>query len=155
VGPPHRASAAAGEGPTFVKAAGPVAAGGPRNRLAVASLVSGIVGLVVLIVSLGLWFAIAVPLSAAAWVSGLRARKGIAEGRSATGAGQARAGLVLGIVGVALGVVAAVVWLYLVLVLNISLDEIQRDLERELERQRSPDGGAVQALSSLWRLSLP
>ena len=53
----------------------------------------------------------------------------------ASGGGIAQAGVVLGLAGLALGVVAMVVWS--ILVLNgLSLEEFQRDLERELQQRR-------------------
>ena len=53
--------------------------------------------------------------------------------------GQRKAGLVLAIAAVALSVAAAVVWIILIAA-GFSVDELQRNLENELERQRRAGG---------------
>jgi hypothetical protein len=77
----------------------PVTARAPGSGSAVCSLVLGLLGLFVLIGSLGLLFVIALPLSVTAW----------ALGRSARRAGDARgvgiAGEVIGVVGTALSLI--------------------------------------------------
>ncbi|HEV2769752.1 MAG TPA: DUF1707 domain-containing protein [Solirubrobacteraceae bacterium] len=68
------------------------------STLAIASLVLGVVGLSLLLVSFGLLAFLALPLSATAWGLGRRARRQPGAG----GNTQATAGVVLGIVGTAL-----------------------------------------------------
>jgi hypothetical protein len=104
--------------------------------MATASLVLGIIGLVILVFTLGLGFFLAVFASGAAWGLGVAARRRIASGAQRGGEGQAKAGLYLGVAGVALSVVAAIVWIAL-LASGFDLEEWQRELERELERQRN------------------
>ncbi|MBA2515711.1 MAG: DUF4190 domain-containing protein [Solirubrobacterales bacterium] len=135
--------------PKFVSSAAPrpaaAKAGGPANTLAILSLLSGIVGLLLLVFSLGLGFFFALPCSIAAWLLGVHAKRRIADGRVASGAGQAQAGLVIGKVGVGLGVIAMVVWVALILS-GFSIEGFQQDLERELERQRDSSGAQATAV---------
>jgi len=106
--------------PTFVKEQG------ATSGYSVAALVCSISSLGLLILSLGLSFVISLPLAIAGWVCAIKARRV---------GGQGRTGLVLSIVGVALGVAAMIVWVAL-LAAGFSLDEFQRNLEEELDRQR-------------------
>ena len=117
--------------------------GGPANKLAIASLVAGIAGLLLLVLSLGLGFFFALPCSIAAWLLGVHAKRSIADGRLAAGAGQAHAGQMIGMIGVGLGVVAMVVWIALI-ASGFSIEGFQQDLERELEQQR--DSGTQEAV---------
>ncbi|MBA2515064.1 MAG: hypothetical protein H0V26_12185 [Solirubrobacterales bacterium] len=139
---PRPAPPATEERPTFVSNRG-LSPGakpeGPANAFAIASLLSGIVGLLLLVFSLGLGFFFALPCSIAAWLLGGQAKRRIADGRVATGIGQARTGHIIGKVGVGLGVIAMVVWVALI-VSGFSIEGFQQDLERELEQQR--DTGA-------------
>ena len=144
---PSQAEPPADARPTFVTRTREVPGAkpkGPGNPLAVASLLSGILGLLLLVFSLGLGFFFALPCSIAAWLLGTHAGRRIADGRTSTGAGQAQAGRVVGMVGVALGVVAMVVWVALI-VSGFSVEGFQKDLERELEQQRST--GAQEAFA--------
>ena len=114
----------------------------PANKLAIASLVLGIAGIGLLALSLGLSFIFSLPLSGAGWVCAQQARTRLREGRERTGDGQAKAGLILGIGGVALGVVATIVWIALI-ASGFSVEEFRQELERELERQRNGDARAA------------
>jgi hypothetical protein len=97
---------------------------GPRvDPLAVTALASALLGLVLLLVSL------------LGWRLGGRARRRIAVHGGTGGDTVARAGLVLGLAGIALAVVAMVVWTVLVLS-GYSIAELQDSLEHELERRR-------------------
>lgn len=123
------------------------------NGLATASLVLAIAGLVVLLFTLGLGFFISLACSGAAWGMAIAARRRLRAGRASGGEGQAKAGLYLGIAGVVLGIVAMIVWIVL-LASGFDLEQWQRDLERELERQRRGEGQLSllrAALSSLVR----
>jgi MFS family permease len=117
--------------PVFVQPQG----SSSSNGLAVASLVCGIAGLVILVFTLGLGFFLAVFASAAAWVLAVAARTRIASGEATGGEGQAKAGLYMGIGGVALSVIAAIVWIAL-LASGFDIEDWQRELERELETRR-------------------
>jgi len=77
---------------------------------AVVSLVLGIVGLCVLAVSFSMACALSLPLSAAAWKTGRRARHRSAAAGGAP-RGNAVAGEVLGAVGTGLSALALVVWI--------------------------------------------
>jgi hypothetical protein len=112
---------------------------GESNGLAVTSLVLGIIGIALLLLSLGIAFLFTLPCSIAAWITGAQARARIAVGETQAGRGQAQAGYVLGILGVVLAVIAIIVWVAL-LAGGFDLEEFRRDLER----QSNPD--EVQAL---------
>ena len=112
------------------------------NGTAVWALVLGIAGLALLLISFGTLFFVTLPLSVAAWILAVRARAAIAAGRATTGQGQAAAALWLGRAGVIAGVAAAVVLIALI-ASGFDFEELRRDLEREMERQRDDgDGGA-------------
>ena len=117
--------------PVFVRPDGRQAAG-ERNGLAIAALVCAISSLALLVLSLGLSFALSLPLAGVAWVCAARARADVRPG-------QRRAGLVLAVVAVALSVLAAVVWIALVAA-GVSVQDLQDNLQRELERQRRAGG---------------
>jgi hypothetical protein len=120
----------------------PVFAGRPArtgNGIAATGLVLGIIGVTLLVLTLGLGFIVTIPCSAAAWICAAQARARIAAGETAEGAGNAQAAYVLGIVGVVLGVLAAIGW-GIALAASGGLEELQRDLERA----SNPD--AVQAM---------
>ena len=68
------------------------------------ALVLGVVGGSLLLASFGLLFVVSLPLSAAAWVVGHRARRGVP--RSASHYGMAVAGQTLGAVGTVVGCLA-------------------------------------------------
>ena len=109
------------------------------------------VALLLLALSLGLAFLFTLPIAGAGWALGVQARARVRDGRASGGAGQARAGIVLGIAGVALSAVAMVVWIAL-LASGFSLEEFRDDLQRELDRQRSTEGAAALALlRGAWR----
>jgi hypothetical protein len=114
----------------------PVFARGPReqgtNGLAIAALVCGISSIGLLLLSLGLSFPFSLPLGITGWICAVRAR---IDQRP----GQRKAGLVLAIAAVALSALAAVAWLALIAA-GFSVEELQRNLENELERQRRAGG---------------
>ena len=135
--------------PVFVQPSGAAAA---NNGVAVAALVLGIVALALLLFSLGTLFIFTIPMSAGAWACGYTARKRLAAGTATGGEGQAKAGRILGIIGVVLGVVAMIAWIALI-ASGVDLDELQRDLERELERQENSNDEFATwaaALRALW-----
>jgi hypothetical protein len=68
------------------------------GRTAVASLVTGVLALFLLMISFGLFFLLTLPLSVTAWALGRDARRSA----NSTQRGMARAGEVMGIVGTAL-----------------------------------------------------
>jgi hypothetical protein len=135
--PPHLAAPQAPAGPTFAR---PKAA--ETNGLALTAMILGITGLVLLLLSLGILFIFTLPCSIAAWICAAQARTRIAVGETTAGRGQAQAGYILGIIGVALGVMAMVGWIAAI-ASGLDLEELRRDLER----QSNPD--AVQAMLSL------
>ena len=116
------------QGPVFVR--GPGEAG--TNGLAIAALVCAITSIGLLLLSLGLSFPFSLPLGISGWICAARARVDVRPG-------QRRAGLVLAIAAVALSVLAAVIWLGLIAA-GFSVEELQRNLENELERQRRASG---------------
>ena len=110
--------------PVFVKPQGQTG----TNGLAIAALVSAISSLGLLVLSLGLSFFFSLPLGIAGWVCAARASRDVQPG-------QRKVGLVLSIAAVALSVIAAIVWVVLIAA-GFSVEELQRNLEDELERQR-------------------
>jgi hypothetical protein len=98
------------------------------NGLATTSLVLGVLGLVILMPTLGAGWLFSLPCSIAAWVTGVQGRKQVAKGVSTTGDGTAHAGVILGIIGVVIGVMAAAVWIALY-VSGYDLEDLRRDLE--------------------------
>jgi hypothetical protein len=98
------------------------------NGLATTSLVLGILGLVILIPTLGAGFIFSLPCSISAWVTGVQGRKQVAKGISTTGDGTAHAGVILGIVGVVIGLVGAAIWIALYSS-GYDLEDLRRDLE--------------------------
>jgi hypothetical protein len=92
------------------------------SGLGVTALVCAVASIGLLVFSLGLSFALSLPLGITGWVcAGRTDRPGV--------------GRTLSIIAVALSVTAAVAWLVLMLA-GYSPDELQRSLEQELERQR-------------------
>jgi hypothetical protein len=116
------------QGPVFVR--GPGEEG--TNGLAIAALVCGISSIALLVLSLGLSFPFSLPLGITGWICAVRARIDLRPS-------QRRAGLVLAIAAVALSALAAVVWVGLIAA-GVSVEELQRNLENELQRQRRAGG---------------
>jgi predicted PurR-regulated permease PerM len=94
----------------------------PANGLTIAALVCSIASLALLALSLGISFFFSLVLGIAGWVCAARS-------------GQSGGGRTLAIVAVVLSVVAALVWLAL-FVAGFTPEELQRELEDYLERQR-------------------
>ena len=106
----------------------------PTNGLALTSLILGVLGIVLLVTTIGLLSLIAVPCSIAACLCGAQARNRINLGEATTGRGQANAGYLLGVAGVVLGVAATVGWI-IYFANGGDLDQLQRDLERWRDEQ--------------------
>jgi len=100
------------------------------NGLATTSLIFGMLGLLIVLPSLGLLFVFSLPFSIAAWVTGAVGRRNVASGLTKVGDGLAHAGIILGIVGVVLGVLGALVWVLLLAQSGWDLEELRRELER-------------------------
>jgi hypothetical protein len=116
------------QGPVFVRGAGDEG----TNGLAIAALVCAISSIALLVLSLGLSFAFSLPLGITGWLCAIRARVDVQGG-------QRKAGLVLAIAAVALSALAAVVWVALIAA-GFSVEDLQRSLENEVERQRRAGG---------------
>ena len=110
--------------PTFVQPSGQHG----TNGLAIAAIVCAVSSLGLLVLSLGLSFFFSLPLGIAGWVCAARANPEVNPG-------QRKTGKVLSIIAVALSVTAAIVWVILIAA-GVSVEELQRNLEQELERQR-------------------
>jgi len=121
-------------------------AGGPARRppgqaatrpnvAAVWALVLGIVGVVLLFLSIGTLFVLTLPCSAAAWVLARRAIRQIDRGETVHGAGQAQVALWLGRIGVVVGLGAMVAFIVLTLA-GFDFDHLRDNLQRDLERRR-------------------
>jgi hypothetical protein len=116
------------QGPVFVR--GPGEEG--TNGLAIAGLVCGVSAIGLLLLSLGLSFPFSLPLGITGWICAVRARADVRPS-------QRKAALVLAIAAVALSALAAVAWIVLIAA-GFSVEELQRNLENELERQRRAGG---------------
>jgi hypothetical protein len=102
----------------------------PRtNGLALTALIVGLLGIALLVITLGLGFVFSLPCSIAAWVCGAQARTRINLGEATSGRGQANAGYLLGVAGVVIGVAAAVGWI--VWIANGGdFEQLQHDIQR-------------------------
>jgi hypothetical protein len=136
--------------PAAAAAVMPPAAGAPQrtyvkpgqtNGLALTALILGIIGVTLLLLTLGLGFLFTLPCSIAAWICAAQARARIAVGETTAGRGHAQAGYILGILGVVLGVMAMVGWIAAI-ASGLDLEELRQDIER----QTNPD--AVEAFRS-------
>jgi hypothetical protein len=103
---------------------------------AIWALVLAIIGLALLLVSLGTLFLFTLPLSIAAWVLALRAR----------GEERATAALWIARIGVIAGVMAAVIFIAL-LAGGFDFEQFRDDVERELRERRDRPSGDVRAWS--------
>jgi uncharacterized membrane protein YqjE len=112
--------------PTFVIAPRTVP---PANGAAVSALACGIAGLLLLVVSGGLAFALAFPLSVIAWMQGRRACRLIDEEHRHHG--MARAAVVLGMVGTGLGLLAFVGWSIAFSIDAHVFDQLRHDLQHD------------------------
>lgn len=118
--PPLRAQQPpAGAQPVFLQAQG------SSNSAAVASLVLGISGLVLFVLTgFGLVFILNLPCSVLAWIFGVQGKRREDRGEGAGQRGLAQAGHVLGVIGTVLGLLAIIGWaLFFVLA-----DDALRDL---------------------------
>jgi hypothetical protein len=116
------------------------------NGLALTAAILGVLGLALLVITLGLGFVIALPCSVAAWLCGAQARARINLGEATTGRGQATTGYLLGVAGVVIGVAAAIGWIVW-LANGGDFDQLQRDLERYRDSQAQ--GAALHAFRLL------
>lgn len=107
----------------------------PSSPVAVAGIVVGAAGMLVLLLSAGVGYPLAGVMALLAIGLGVRAQGRIRAGTPGR-PGQARTAIVVGAIGLGLALAAAVVWL--VLSANgTTPQDLQQALERELERQRS------------------
>jgi hypothetical protein len=111
------------------------AAAGAANPAAVWALVFGITGLLLLVLSLGFAFLLALPCSGAAWLLARRAAARIASGESGRGAGQAQAALWLGRIGTVASVAAMTAFIALS-AFGYDFEALRDTLQEELERRR-------------------
>jgi hypothetical protein len=116
------------------------------NGLALTALILGLLGILLLVLSLGWGFPIALPCSIGAWLCGANARTRINLGEARAGRGQAQAGYLLGVAGVVIGVAAAIGWIVW-LANGGDIDQLQHDLERWRDEQSSQ--ALVQAARAL------
>jgi hypothetical protein len=131
---PAAAAAAPVRRSAFVKPTG-----SETNGLALTALILGIIGVTVLLLTLGLGFLFTLPCSIAAWICAAQARARIAVGETTAGRGHAQAGYILGVLGVVLGVMAMIGWIAAI-ASGLDLEELRDDIER----QTNPD--AVEAI---------
>jgi hypothetical protein len=99
-----------------------------RNGLAITATVCAVASMGLLVFSLGLSFFLSLPLGIAGWVCAARSDPELNPG-------QRKTGVVLSIIAVGLSLGAMIIWLLLIAA-GFSPEELQRNLEEELERQR-------------------
>ena len=112
---------------------------GPRSGVAMTGTIVGAVSLVLLLLTIGFAYPVCLVLSTASLILGLIARQQIRE-RGVGRAGQARAAIWVGGIGIAAALAA---WFALDLT-GFSQQDLERwleDLERELEQRQSRPGG--------------
>ena len=95
----------------------------------------GASSIVLLVLSVGVAFAVSLVLSALALLLGTRLRHAIAAGRPGRES-QARAAVTVAWIGLGLSVVAGVTWLVLS-ASGMTPQDLQETLEREVERRRN------------------
>jgi hypothetical protein len=83
----------------------------PSNGKAVAAMVLGIVGLIMLLSGLGILFFINLPCSILAWIFGVQGKRTVDRGETTKGDAMAKAGFWTGLIGTILGVLAIVIWI--------------------------------------------
>jgi hypothetical protein len=106
--------------PTTTPGEGPAAPQptGAKNTRATVALWLGIAGVLLVFLTIGLAFFLYLPVSAAAWVLGLHAKRLVDSGAINEGRKRAATGHILGIVGVVLGVLALIFWIVAVLIMG-------------------------------------
>jgi hypothetical protein len=107
----------------------------------------GSISLALLLLSLGLWFVVTVPGSVIALVLARAARRRIEVGLTMLGAGPARAGQIIAVIGIVAGIVAGIVWVIL-FASGFSLEELLDDLQQELEEQRDEGGSSPDTIEA-------
>jgi len=129
-----------------------LAPGPPGNGAAIASLVTGISGLVLFIFSgFGLFFVLNLPPSIMAWVLGVQGRRKVDRGQTDQHRGLAQAGLVLGLVGTVLGVLAVIGWVIAITTSEDLRDELRKQFD-DASRRSQFIHGALHATGALLRL---
>ena len=100
----------------------------PRNGPAIIATFCASTSMALLVFSLGLSFFFSLPLGIAGWVLA-------AKSDPELNPGQRKTGQILSIIAVGLSIGAMIIWLLLIAA-GISPEELQRNLEEELDRQR-------------------
>jgi Domain of unknown function (DUF4190) len=90
----------------------------PDNGKAITSMVLGIVSLALFVTSLSFAAPATLVCGIFAWVFGVQARRRLEVGETTRGQGPAKAGLVMGVIGVVLGVLAIAFWTLVIVVGN-------------------------------------
>jgi hypothetical protein len=117
---------------------------GEGNTQALWALVLSLIGLALLMISLGTLFIVTLPCSVAGWILAVRARGRVERGATKFGEGQATAALWIARIGVVAGVAAAVVLIAL-LASGFDFEQFRDDLQRELDERREPHDRGVRA----------
>lgn len=112
--------------------------------LGIVGLVCSIAGVLLLLVTIGFFWFLSLPLSVAGLVCGLLGKQKVDRGELPGGRGISQAGFVVGIVGVALHLLAAILFVALLGLLFEAADDI--DFE---ERPKRRDLDGIRALFSL------
>jgi hypothetical protein len=115
---------------TVVRPAQPRASG-----LAITGMVLGIIGIGLLVLSVGTSFLLSLPCSGAGWACGVRARQSADADPASSSRSSAQAAVVIGMVGVGLGVLSAVVWIIL-LSAGVSIEDLRDWLQRQVQEER-------------------
>ena len=134
--PPPPAPHPGGDRPVFVAQR---MESGPRSPLALAGTIVGAISLLLLVMTVGLSWFITGAMSVVAILLGVLARQQIKE-RGVGRAGQARAAVWVGGIGLGLAVVAFIVWTALESS-GFTPQDLQQWLEEQLEEQRQRRDG--------------
>jgi hypothetical protein len=116
--------------PTFVRPQQARAGG-----LAITAIVLGVLGIGLLVLSVGTSFLLSLPCSGAGWACGIRARQNADADPALSSRSAAQAAVVIGMVGVGLGVLSAIVWIILLSV-GVSIEDLRDYLQRQLQEER-------------------
>lgn len=108
----------------------------PDNNPAIVGFVFSLVGIALLLFTVGLSTIVSLGCSITAVVAGRKGIKRVDAGETPKHRGFAQAGFWVGVAGVVLAVVATVVWV-LVLVAAATDEEFREDLDREFDQSRA------------------
>jgi hypothetical protein len=121
---------------------------GPDNGPAVLGFSLSLSSLGLLLISAGLSTLLSVGLAIPGMLQSRKGTRRVQEGLTSRNAGLANAGWILGIVALVLSAVFTIVWIVIGIAVATD-DEVRREFEDELERQRNSSMSALLAVARL------